>query len=85
MFVTGIHGADPLSLGHDDADREHAALQAASRQSPMRHYVERLPAIVLDGSGLGLRSPQMLRMLSLRAVLFVAAATMFRRGLVGAS
>lgn len=55
------------------------ALQALSRISPMRYYVESLPAIVLKGAGLDILWPQLLWLLALGATLFAIAVLLFRR------
>lgn len=58
------------------------ALQAAARLSPMRYYVESLPAIVLKGAGIELLWKQLLWLLGLGAVLFALASVVFRRRLL---
>lgn len=58
-----------------------APLRAASRLSPMRYYVESLPAIALKGAGLDVLWSQFLWLIGLAAVLFALSATRFRRGL----
>ena len=58
------------------------ALQAAARLSPMRYYVESLPAIVLKGAGIELLWKQLLWLLGLGAALFALASVVFRRRLV---
>ena len=58
------------------------ALQAAARLSPMRYYVESLPAIVLKGAGIDLLWKQFLWLLGLGAALFALASVVFRRRLV---
>lgn len=58
------------------------ALQAAARLSPMRYYVESLPAIVLKGAGIDLLWKQLLWLLGLGAALFALASVVFRRRLV---
>jgi len=55
------------------------ALQTFSRISPMRYYVESLPAICLKGVGLEILWPQLLWLLGLGTVLFTVAALLFRR------
>jgi ABC-2 type transport system permease protein len=58
------------------------ALQAAARLSPMRYYVESLPAIVLKGAGIELLWKQLLWLLGLGAALFALASVVFRRRLL---
>ena len=58
------------------------ALQAAARLSPMRYYVESLPAIVLKGAGIDLLWKQLLWLLGLGAALFALASVVFRRRLL---
>lgn len=58
-----------------------AALQTVSRVSPMRYYVESLPAIWLKGAGFEVVWPQLLWMLGLGGALFALSALMFRRKL----
>ena len=58
------------------------ALQAAARLSPMRYYVESLPAIVLKGAGIELLWKQLLWLLGLGAALFALASVVFRRRLM---
>ena len=59
-----------------------SVLQGAARLSPMRYYVESLPAIVLKGAGLDLLWPSLLWLLGLGAALFTLASILFRRRLM---
>ena len=56
-----------------------AALQMATRVSPLRYYADALTGVMVKGSGLDILWPQLLWMLGLGAVLFGIAVVLFRR------
>lgn len=57
------------------------ALQALSRISPVRYYIESLPAICLKGAGFDMLWPQLLWLVGLGTTLFAMATLLFRRRL----
>lgn len=56
-------------------------LQLVSALSPLRYFMESLPAICLKGAGLLLLWPKLLTILGLGSVLYLSSALIFRRRL----